>query len=228
MTGWRKERPGLSRASHAFPVIAGLAVLAALIHSVLMGKYVLCGFGSYGRPSETLALRGVDFIPPLGGVRFWCMLIRAQELAIPTKTGEYDDSVVWDVEALMFMTRDFAEWRKRGDAKVFPFSYSEVLKTVQTCAAHMGVEGLTPYAMRHAGASHDAIHKLRPLGEIQKRGRWRCHRSVTRYEKGGRVGASFARINAETRQWMERCARNLEQWVNRPHEAPRLRDARII
>ena len=223
LAGWRKERPAFSRAPHAFPVLAGLAVLSAQRHSVLMAKQILLAFGAYARPSELRSMRGVDFVPPLAGVKYWSLLIRPQELVLPTKTGEFDDSVVWDVAALEFLTKDFARWHAEGRKEIFPITYAELLKTVHAAAKEMGVEGLTPYAMRHAGASHDAIHKLRTLAEIQKRGRWRCHRSVTRYEKGGRVGASYARLSLKTRVWMERCVANLEKWINEPRLAAPLR-----
>ena len=42
---------------------------------------------------------------------------------------------------------------------------------------------------------------------------------MTRYEKGGRVGASYARLRVKTRSWMERCVLNLEKWINEPHLA---------
>ena len=34
---------------------------------VMAGLWVTTTFGVYGRPSETLALRGEDLIPPIGG-----------------------------------------------------------------------------------------------------------------------------------------------------------------
>ncbi len=76
--------------------------------------------------------------------------------------------------------------------------YTKLLVMVKDCAADLQVDGLVPYSLRHAGASKDALCKIRTLREIQKRGRWRAHRSITRYEQGGRVGLGYVRLKPAT------------------------------
>ena len=220
LQGWRKQRPSLSRPPHAWPVVAGMAVRAAQRHSTLMAKWILVSFSSYTRPGESLTLRGQDFVAPVAGIRYWSLLIKAQDLLVAGKTGEFDDSVVWDSPALKFLEKDFARWQRLGAAIPWTFGYNEVLATVKQCALDLQVVGFTPYSLRHSGASHDTIHKIRSLQEVQKRGRWRAHRSVTRYEKGGRVGAEYVKIPRESRQWLELCAANLEHYLAAPRRAP--------
>ena len=53
------------------------------------------------------------------------------------------------------------------------------------------------YQTRHGGASHDAASRHRPIEEIQKRGRWRCLRSVARYENGGRINQVLNRLSTK-------------------------------
>ena len=217
LAGWRKERPMHSRAPHAFPVIAGLMVRMAQKFGVMAGLWVATTYGVYGRPSETLALRGEDLIPPIGGGRFWSVLLRSQELEVPTKTGEYDDTVVWDVKGLEFMEAVFGRLRNEKKlGKIWTWDYLTLLSMVKSCAVDLQVEGLVPYSLRHSAASHDALHKLRSLQEIQKRGRWRAHRSVTRYEKSGRVGLGYLRLKAPIREYLEQCAANLVSWLRQP------------
>ena len=53
---------------------------------------------------------------------------------------------------------------------------------------------VVPYTFRHTGSSNDFIQKRRSLLSIQKRGRWKHLRSVTRYEKAGRVLRQWAKL----------------------------------
>ena len=56
---------------------------------------------TYMRPSEALSLRAFQVIPPVavgeGTTRSWSILIRAAELGVPGKTGEFDTSVSLDL-----------------------------------------------------------------------------------------------------------------------------------
>ena len=54
----------------------------------------------------------------------------------------------------------------------------------------MGID-ITPYQLRHSGPSKDRSRNSRSLLEVQKRGRWKSHKSVARYEKSGRLAANF-------------------------------------
>ena len=47
----------------------------------------------------------------------------------------------------------------------------------------LGHLGLTPYHLRHAGQSWDALPSLRGQRESQRRGRRACQTSVVRYER---------------------------------------------
>ena len=59
---------------------------------------------------------------------------------------------------------------------------------------------VTPYNMRHSGPSIDRSQNLRPLLEVQKRGRWKSHKSVARYEKSARLAANFNQLPTKTQR----------------------------
>ena len=67
-----------------------------------------------------------------------------------------------------------------------------------------------PYQLRHAGPSCDRALGLRPLLEVQKRGRWLAHLSVVRYEKAGRLAGEVAKLPAALRQHLGACEAALE------------------
>ena len=155
------------------------------------------------RVMANLALRGEDLIPPIRGKRVWSVLLRSQELEVPTKTGEYDDTAIWNVKGMEFMEAVFGRLRneKKLD-KIWTLDYLKLLSMLKACAVKLQVEGLVPCSLRHSATSHDALHKLRTLQEIQKRGRWRAHQSVTRYEKGGQIWEYLELYGASLKIWL--------------------------
>eukprot|EP00971_Amphidinium_carterae_P138188 2738140-Amphidinium_carterae.1 len=70
----------------------------------------------------------------------------------------------------------------------------------QQIVAALRIEALgeqVPYVLRHSGASHDAVHKLRDLVAVQRRGRWLSMASLRRYAKGGRLADQLSRVSHE-------------------------------
>lgn len=61
----------------------------------------------------------------------------------------------------------------------------ELTTVFYIAAKDRGCDHLHPqlYSLRHGGASHDALHRRRPLGAIKKRGHWQSDNRVWRYEK---------------------------------------------
>ena len=69
---------------------------------------------------------------------------------------------------------------------------------------------LVPYQLRHSGASSDMLSRFRNSEEIMKRGRWRCLKSVSRYEKHARVTLEFSKLPADVQQHCVDCESQLE------------------
>ena len=53
---------------------------------------------------------------------------------------------------------------------------------------------MVPYQARHSGPSIDRANKVRDLEEVQTRGGWLTRKSVMRYEKAGRLAASWHKL----------------------------------
>ena len=149
-------------------------------------------FDTYLRPSECLGLRVDQLIPPLpgSGTKFWALLLAPEEEAIPTKTQEFDESILLDSPELVYLYPRFSALKKRsGRDLVWSFDYrkfSSLFKRVAELAG-LGQAHLHPYMMRHGGASDDALRLTRSLEAIKRRGRWAADTSVKRYEKHARV-----------------------------------------
>ena len=54
---------------------------------------------------------------------------------------------------------------------------------------------ITPHVVRHSAPTHDRLHGIRTLAQIQRRGRWASLASVRRYEKPARVLKSAAKLS---------------------------------
>ena len=70
-------------------------------------------FVLYLRPSETLGLTHAYLAPPskLGGAatRHWCVNLHPEELGVPSKTGEFDCSLVVDSAEFTFLANLFTD-----------------------------------------------------------------------------------------------------------------------
>lgn len=184
-----------------------MLIWAAIIHEFYcrqllpMGALIAIGVSSYARPGELLAMRRGDIVPPVANASAcWCLLLRPEELEIPTKTGDFDDSVQMDTSYMAAFMGEMLQILSEGDAGelVFSFSYPAFWAEFRKVLDHLGLSktGLVPYSWRHSGPSIDRSLGLRSALEVAKRGRWRQAKNVARYEKAGRLGASLRGISS--------------------------------
>jgi hypothetical protein len=96
--------------------------------------------------------------------------------------------------------------------KLLGMSYLEYLKVFSEAARRLGLP-LLPSLGRHSGASIDAALGRRTLLEIQRMGCWKSARSVRRYEKMGRLNATWKSMTTAQQCRAEVCAANLERAV---------------
>ena len=118
--------------------------------------------------------------------RHWGLILGPSSVGQPNKTGEFDESILFDWAGFEWMHPLFHELSLgTSEAMVWKFSGAELREAIARAALVGGVSQmpLHLYALRHGGASHDALALQRPLSSINKRGRWRCDASVRRYEK---------------------------------------------
>ena len=93
------------------------------------------------------------------------------------------------------------------------FAYPGFLASFKRACNLVGIRAV-PYQARHSGASIDRLKEVRTLGEVQKRGRWMSHKSVARYEKGGRLGEQMNRLPKALQEHLGRCLSGLADFVS--------------
>ena len=203
LAGWRRAEPGRTRPPMPREVAIAIALDLCDYGSPSLGFFVMLVFETCMRPSEALALQRFQLVPP-GGIDqpgtqgCWAVLIRALELGRPGKTGDFDGSVSIDLPRHRLLVPGPEEtFRMRGDrGPVFLFDYVTLLKHWRRAACRrLGLEHLhlTPYCLRHGGASEDRASNSRPMLEVMKRGGWKTYSSLARYEKHARLGLMLQR-----------------------------------
>ncbi|CAK0825147.1 unnamed protein product, partial [Prorocentrum cordatum] len=182
LKGFRRLAPGLSRAPLPWIGLCALVGAALRINELEFAQCLVFQFRTYLRPIECRGLRVAQLVPPLpgSGTKFWALLLAPEEEAIPTKTKEFDESILLDSPEL----------RK----------FSSLFKRVSE-AAGLGQANLHPCTTRRGGASDDALRQTRSLEEIKRRGRWAADTSVKRCEKHARVLKSLERLPKPVRDY---------------------------
>ena len=195
LDGWGKLEPGASRP----PVPRMLAVLMAKWlsdrHHYMAAFLLLLLLETYMRPSEGFSLEAFQITAPIAGaagtLACCSILIRASELGKPGKTGEFDTSVALDLprhrvlEPALLAAKRFRQERQL----LTTLDQQEFGRLFRLALSGLGLETLklTPYCLRHGGASEDRASRSRTLGEVQKRGGWKSFRSLMQYEKHARL-----------------------------------------
>ena len=110
-----------------------------------------------------------------------------------SKSGEMADSLPLDFAWLPWVENLALQLRLGGpaDDKAFPFSYVQFLAAFMDACQNLHLTAVVPYQWRHSGESLDVARRSRSLAEVQKRGRWKSHKSVMRYEKSGRMSLAL-------------------------------------
>ncbi|CAK0868669.1 unnamed protein product [Prorocentrum cordatum] len=221
LVGWQRLCPGFSRPPLAWAVVRGVATWLLQRGIPLMGLWCVVGACLCLRPGESLAPRGMDFLPPTGqGAPTWSVHIRSRELGIQTKTRDFDDSVRWDVPEPQWVTQCFEKWRAAGDAKVWTFDSSDLAREFRRAAESLGAGDLAPCSMRRVGASWGAAVGRRSLAEVQKRGRWRSRRSVARHEKASQASKGVLKLRPDARRNMQCCDAGMQLVSSRAAQVP--------
>ncbi|CAK8994704.1 unnamed protein product [Durusdinium trenchii] len=193
LKGWRRLAPGTSRKAYPLGVWCAIALELKRLGHLQMAVFTLVGLSSYSRPSELLRCRAFSLVKPSPGItEFWSLLLNPEERMDRSKVGEFDDSIALDSPWMRpwaaTLLKPLAS--QGADLPLWNFNYSHYFKVFSQVTETLGLD-MTPYQMRHSGPSIDRSRNLRSLLEVQKRGRWRSHKSVARYEKSARLAATF-------------------------------------
>jgi integrase len=220
LRAWRRLTPSRSRRPWPLLVWAAIAVTLTLRGFRDMAVFLLLGLGTYARPSELLGIRGKDVIPATRGVsRHGSVLLAPAETGALTKTGESDDSVLLDCAWMPWLDLLVSELPSSVDNlndHVFTFGYPSFCQEFNAALSELQMShlGVVPYTWRHSGASIDRAQNRRSLQEVQKRGRWKQPKSVSRYEKAGRLGLVVRELTSEQRAYCELAERHLGDFIS--------------
>ena len=77
----------------------------------------------------------------------------------------------------------------------------------------LGLQDIVPYQTRHSGPSIDRSRGDRTAEEVRKRGRWKSHRSVQRYEKAAKLAKTWSLLPAAIRAVLVRCEADIADVV---------------
>ena len=99
--GWKRLQPLSSRPPIPWCMVVANAEQLLLARAYQSAVMVITMFETYFRPSELVTLTAQQVVlprpSPLGSARFLQLVARAEELQLPTKTGEYDACVPLDL-----------------------------------------------------------------------------------------------------------------------------------
>ncbi|CAE8674891.1 unnamed protein product [Polarella glacialis] len=193
LKGWKTGAPGKMRLPYPEEVILDVADFALGAGNGEAAMAIALQLDGYFRPSEVLNLTVKQVMPPArkagrAYAKAWGIVLAPAEDEKPTKTGQFDDSVLigdiqheWLGPILALLIKN-----KTPEDKLFPSlslaSYERLFRDAMQKRYNKCIH-VTPHAVRHSGPSNDKFHKRRSLLQIQKRGRWASPKSVARYEK---------------------------------------------
>ena len=233
LRGFGKGDPPLSE--DPLP-LEGMALLAeelmnrSQLDAKLAGMALVTGFDLFLRPTETLSLLREDILGPVGQLRTTAVMVaqtptaeeqleaRERNLPLrdtrPAKAGEVDDTVMAGLPGmkLEFLQEALVVLSDNTHPKypVFhPLNLPRYETLVRDAARKCSLEVLkaSPHSVRHGGASTAAYHGLLDIKGIMRRGRWKAHNSVRRYEKHGRLQRQLSKL---TPKQLQRAGRILE------------------
>ena len=173
----------------------------------------LMGLESYARPGELMKLRRCDLVAPLrGGLSNYSLVISPEELMRPTKVKTFNDTLELDSAWFQFLRPLLKELRgDGGEEALWSFDYPSFYRTFEQCRRELLLPKIVPYQWRHSGPSADMQSRSRTIAQVQKRGRWQTQKSVLRYERHSRLGASWNSLGDKLRSHLLRCEKHLEE-----------------
>ena len=196
-------------------------MVKANLWNMALATLMSCIF--YLRPSEALQLQVCQLLKPLRGMhrshRRWTLIMHPMELNRPSKTNQFDDSRLLDLQDHQFLEASLdraVRWRS-PEAALFPFTYAEWAKQYRACGNACQLQPLGPptlYCLRHAGASLDVALGRRDLMQAQQRGNWLVPSSVRRYQKGGRLTEQLMHLDEHMRRKAHECSERIGDIMN--------------
>ena len=190
-------------------------------------------FSAYLRPGELSSLRVMGLVfPPrqyTKGKSRWSLLVKAEEVGVPTTTNTFDDSVILEspyTEGFDKWWKALANMRHKGRGAQFerllPFEQTQFVRMVKTSLEAVGggvLSGLA-YSMRHGGPAWDRYNQFRSVAEVKSRGRWVSDKSLKRYEKHSKIAQAIAKLSKPVQRHHALCALRLVEFLDDSFASP--------
>ncbi len=181
---WMRRTPGQQRLP--LPRAAALAISGVLLARgrPRMAVHVALNFVAYLRPVESFRLLGRHLTPPSpsAGKEYshWGLLLADAWCGLPGKTGNWDESVLLDLDPWLIPVIAALRLAVRDDEPIWDFTPAALRKEFASAVELLSLSSLEPhlYSLRHGGASDDLLRRRRSVEEVLRRGRWRCQDSA--------------------------------------------------
>ena len=193
LKGWSRRAPTSSRFPLPRALVMALAAHAVLQNRVLEALAFILGFLTYLRPGALVGLSAASLIPPtpLLGRATWGIVVSPTEEGKPTKTGEWDQSLLLDNPDFDWLDGPLRELFEGRDPRgsLWPFDMATYGKAFHTSLTELGIDssGMSVYQLRHSGASHELLCGIRTYEGVKQRGGWHSDSSMQRYAKVARA-----------------------------------------
>ena len=208
--GWGNLEPGASKDPCPFELASWIALDMVRRGLCYFAAAVMLSFDTYIRPGKLCELVAGNVVPPPRGVHrkycHWTLLLHPQESAVPSKVGQFNDSLVVGSHGREWignlLGRIYSAHPGDLDSQLFDFTLNRFEKEFKLSVSRLGIQKLqlSPHCLRHGGASHDYLFGIRSLPDVQARGCWGSYESVRRYAKHGRINRQLNLLTPEQQQ----------------------------
>ena len=218
LRGWDKRAPAASRLPP--PVWLVMAFIGDLIYlgCWIRALCVLTHSLTYLRPGELIDLDFGQLIAPhesFPGSTLWVILLHPVG-GVGSKVGEHDESLILDTPGYEFIGNHLQRLKDRRPILLWEWNLAEYNAALDNFSKAAKVEAfnLVPYSMRHAGASHDVLAKVRSIAEVKLRGRWRSDSSLQRYSKPAQSQQMAHELAPEVAAFGKLTQESLDKWLS--------------
>lgn len=228
LQGWLRLAPPGVRLPLPEEGVSAVAVLMARAGFFELALLTMLAMDAYLRPGEAVGLRVRSLIPSAPHLGYpysiTALLLAPRVDGVPTKTREFDESILLDSPHRRWMNGLLEKLAKGKppDALLFNVTMKDWDKTFRHAAQLAGLAILRPclYMLRHTGSSSDALNRRRTELGIKSRGRWQRDKTVKKYEKHARSLSQMSELDKASQEFAMLCHAHLGVWLAAPHLAP--------
>ena len=222
LQGWRKLEPPRSRLPLRWEAVCLMAEHMMGHDMVEEALMMLLAFVMYLRPGEVCKLRCQDLVPPVGQGRReaskWSLVLHPQEELVPSKTAEFEETLLFDLPYTKFVAISVHQWRRTssrpGHQLIFSKTASQLREAMVSVAQKYALQPLGdphPYRSRHGGASRDFATGDRKQPDNTTPGSLEDSRINKEVREGGRLGQLMRSLSQKVRDAAYKAAARIEK-----------------